>query len=218
MKRLGLLTFVALHFLHLQGQGVTGSLSAGWALATSFGGYQDSGSYYKNSLQGGPKFGLDVGYMVDRKFSADFSLTYQNTSMPVDARYNGSDYSKTLRVDLMWIQAGGTSYFPANHFEFMFGTHLGVGLYRFLDLPPSKKEAPVRFAWSVRGGMGYLFTERVGMNIRADALFSTDPLREEFATPGLSNGSNGFNYFFQFSFSSGIIIRMFKDPNPKRKK
>ena len=66
--------------------------------------------------------------------------------------------------------------------------------------------------------MGYLFTERVGMNIRADALFSTDPLREEFATPGLSNGSNGFNYFFQFSFSSGIIIRMFKDPNPKRKK
>ena len=65
--------------------------------------------------------------------------------------------------------------------------------------------------------MGYFFSKTVGLIVRTDALFSTDPLREQFATPGLSNGKTGFNTFFQLNVSTGITVRFFRFPEKAKK-
>jgi hypothetical protein len=96
---------------------------------------------------------------------------------------------------------------PAGNFNLFFGTHAGICIYHFYD---SVDKSSSRFAWSVRGGMGYLITKRIGINLRADALFSMDPLKEKFSTPGLSDGKTGFSYFFQFGCSAGITISLAK--------
>ena len=203
--------------IHCRGQGAIVNVNTGYALGCSFGGYHDTSDYYQNNINGGVKFGLDLGYQVDKNFAVDLSLSFQKTTMPIEAHFNGNDLSQTLRAALLWVQAGGTSYFPANHFEFLFGTYLGVVVYHFYDLPPSNRYAPVRFAWSVKGGMGYFATKTVGLIVRTDALFSTDPLREQFATPGLSNGKTGFNTFFQLNITTGVTVRLFRVPEKTKK-
>ena len=127
--------------------------------------------------------------------------------MSLATHNNGNDHLENFNIKLLWIQVGGTSYLPAGHAEFLLGTYIGVGVYNFSDLQSLSNTAPVRLAWSIRGGMGYYVTKNVGLNVGVDGLFSTDPLKEKFATPGLANGKTGFSYFFQFSMSGGISVR-----------
>gem|GEM_PF-3705108 len=104
--------------LHLQGQGIVSNVYTGYAFGCSFDAYENGSDYYKNTIDGSFKYGLDLGYKIDRSFSVDLSLQYQNTKMPVEAHNNGNNISQILNLALLWIMVGGTSYLPANHFEF----------------------------------------------------------------------------------------------------
>jgi len=196
-------------FLFSTAQKIVCNLNTGYAFGCSFDAYHDTANYYAASIDPGIKYGLDLGYKLDRNFSFDLSLQYQNAMVPSNVHYNGNNLSQTLQVNVLWIQAGGTSYLPANHFEFTLGTYLGMGVYRFSELPTSDRNSFARFGWSVRGGCGYYFSKRIGLNVRSDALFSTDPLSKPFSTPGLSNGKTGYTFFFQFGLSTGLTILLF---------
>jgi hypothetical protein len=212
MKSFFTLVFFLLVYIHAQCQGMMANVGIGYTFRCTFDAYHDTSNSYTASIKEDFKYSLDIGYRVDRNFSANLSLQYQNTTVHADVHYNANRFSPDLQVALVWIQGGGTSYFPANQFELFFGTYIGMGFYHFYDSPSSaSKNNPVRFAWSVRGGMGYFINKRVGVNVRADALFSTDPLSEQYATPGLSNNKTGFNGITQLGVTSGITILLFKE-------
>jgi hypothetical protein len=191
----------------LQGQGMIANLNLGYTATCSFESYHDTSSYYSASIQNSRKYGIDLGNKIDKFFSADLSLQYQSTLLPANIHYNGIDHSQDYHVAMIWMLVGGTTYLPAGNFDLFFGTHAGVCIYHFYD---SVDKSSSRFAWSVRGGFGYLITKRIGINFRGDALFSMDPLKEKFSTPGLSNGKTGFSYFFQFGCLAGITISLSK--------
>jgi hypothetical protein len=197
-------------FFYSKGQKVLVNLNTGYGFTCNFDAYHDTSAYYAASVNQGVKYGLDAGYMPDRFFSADLSLMYQRTTLPASYHYAGIDHAQNYNISLLWVMAGGTSYLPIGNVDLFFGTHIGICAYHFFDSIAVKKNA-ARFAWSVRGGFCYFFTKRVGVNIRADALFSTDPLKEEFYTPG---DNTGFSYFFQFGFSTGFTINL---SAPKKK-
>jgi hypothetical protein len=198
-------------FFHAGSQGIIANLNSGIASGYSLDAYHDTSTFYSAAIKRGTKFGMNVGYKIDRFFSVDLSLQYQPTDISVALHHNGNDLVQVSPVDLLWVQAGGTSYLPAGHFEFLIGSYLGMGFYHFRDFPVLNKSSSIRFAWSVKGGMGYYITKNLGINFAVDGLFSTDPLKKRFATPGLSNGETGFSYFFQLSFSGGIIIKLFSE-------
>jgi hypothetical protein len=211
------LTFTAFFvFQFTQGQGWIGHFNMGYASGYSLDAYQDTSSYYTVNIQPNMKYGMYLGYKVDRYFSVDVSMQYEKAPMGLATHNNGNDHHEDFSIQLLWLQVGGTSYLPAGHFEFLLGSYLGAGMYKFSELQSLSNTAPVRFAWSFRGGMGYYITKNVGLNINTDALFSTDPLKEKFATPGLSNGKTGFSYFFQFTVSGGLTIRIL--PSKKKSK
>lgn len=203
---LGILLFLVGNVV---GQGMLFNLNMGYCFSSSFEAYKDTSNYYKATLQEGMKYGLDMGYMIDRNFSVNLSLQYQKASMLTDVHASGNNFLQTIPVDLLWIQAGGTSYLPFGHFNAFFGTYLGAGVYNFRNAPSITKNSPLRFAWSVRSGLGYFVTKKIGINTRVDALFSTDPLTQQFATPGLDKGKTGFNSIFQFSLAGGITVLLF---------
>ena len=197
-------------FCFSQNQGILINLNSGYAFGCTFEAFHDTGNYYTDSVKGGIKYGIDVGYQIDRNFSAELTMMYQNTTMPVDGHSNGHDISQTVNIQLLWVMVGGTSYFPANRFEFLLGTHVGAVVYHLKDLAAADNKYPVRFAWAVKGGMAFFFNRHVGFNVRADALFSTDPLNQQFSTPGISDHKSGYSYFFQFGLTTGFIIRLFQ--------
>jgi|GEM_PF-5402922 len=45
----------------------------------------------------------------------------------------------------------------------------------------------------MKGGLAYYITKNIGLKVQTDVLFSTDPLKEQVATPGLSTGKTGFS-------------------------
>src|SRR5688572_4594495 len=139
-----LLALVALLCLssYIRGQGMIANAGVGYVFRCSFDSYHDTANSYTASIKEGVKYSLDVGYKIDRNFSANLSLQYQNTTVYGDIRYNANTLSPALQVALTWIQAGGTSFFPAGNFELFFGTHIGIGIYHFLDIPPSGKNDP----------------------------------------------------------------------------
>jgi hypothetical protein len=218
MKKILALTAVTFSYFCSQGQGLIINLKSGYGFGCTFEAYNDTSNYYTDSISGGIKYGLDVGYQVDRNFSAELTLMYQNTTMPVWGKYNGTDISQRVNIQLLWIMVGGTSYFPANRVEFLLGTHVGAGVYHLKDLAAASHKYPLRFAWEVNGGMAYFFSKNVGINVKGEASFSTDPLNQQFATPGLSNHKSGFSYFFQFGLSGGFIIRFFRFPDKSKRK
>ena len=210
MKILPLLLLFLVLDSNAQNKGIMANFGIGYTFRCSFDAYHDTSNSYAAAIKEGFKYSLDIGYKVDRNFSANLSLQYQNTTVQADLRYNARNFSAAWQVELFWIQVGGTSYFSAGNFELFFGTHIGIGIYQFSDLPSLNINDPVSFAWSVRGGLGYFISKRIGINARADALFSTDPLSEQFATPGLSNGKTGFNGITQLGLSAGFTILLFK--------
>jgi hypothetical protein len=212
MKKLSLLAALLFLFHYSKGQskqGMTLNLTTGYCFSSSFEAYKDSSTSYKATLEKGMKYGLDLGYVIDKNFSVNLSFQYQKASMQADVRTRGNNFQQILPVDLLWIQAGGTSYLPFGRFNVFLGTYLGLGLYNFRNAPAVDKNSPARFAWSVRSGLGYFITKRVGINARVDALFSTDPLTKQFSTPGLDEGKTGFNSIFQFSIAGGITVLLF---------
>ncbi|HET7898909.1 MAG TPA: hypothetical protein VFL47_14590, partial [Flavisolibacter sp.] len=142
---------------------------------------------------------------------------YQRTTVHADARYAGTNISPDIKTSLWWIQAGGTSFLTAGHLILFLGTYAGVGLYHFSDLPSSPGKSPVRFAWSVRAGTGFFITRRIALNVRGDAIFTTDPLSKEFSDPSAPEGHTGYNSFSQLSFLAGITYQFFQSaPKPRQ--
>src|SRR3954468_6898865 len=127
MKRILSLFILSLSFSFCfsQNKGILINLNSGYAFGCTFEAFHDTGNYYTDSVKGGIKYGIDVGYQIDRNFSAELTMMYQNTTMPVDGHSNGHDISQTVNIQLLWVMVGGTSYFPANRFEFLLGTHVG---------------------------------------------------------------------------------------------
>jgi hypothetical protein len=208
-----LLTFIALFSFYTSvGQGMFCHLNAGYNFGCSFDAYQDSANYYSDTINGGIKYSINLGYKIDRNFSVDLLIQYQNATMPVAVLNRGHNFSQTLHANLLWILAGGTSHLPSKHFDFLIGTLVGIGLYNFRDLPVGMKNTPIRFAWALKGGIGYYFNKNIGFNIQTDVLFSTDALKKQFATPGLNNGNTGFSIISQFGLTAGITIQLFHGP------
>ena len=68
-------------FSYAEGQGLTFNLNIGQCFSSSFEAYKDTATSYKATLEEGMKYGLDMGYVIDRNFSVNLSFQYQKASM-----------------------------------------------------------------------------------------------------------------------------------------
>ena len=145
-----------------------------------------------------------------------FELQYlnQQTTAPItylDGNFGGGQIQNTT-FDLSenWIMLNGTNYFPVSEVaEPFFGFGIGMGIFNADNPDNGKSQNATKFAWSLRGGSNFWFSEKVGIRIQASLMSAVQGAGGGlyFGTGGAGAGVSTYSTMYQFGFDGGLVFK-----------
>ncbi len=215
MKKLSMLFVMALIAGTAFSQELRLNTYAGYVFDDKVDNYYSSTSYYEGKILGGFRWGAGIEYQLPNTTKA-FELQYlrQDTTAPVtylDLDGFGPDVkSTTFDLSTNWIMLNGTNYFPVSEVaEPYFGFGIGMAIFDTYN-PDSKKEnGATKFAWALRGGSNFWFSEKVGLKVQASLMSAVQGAGGGmyFGTGGVGAGVSTYSTMYQFGFDGGLVFR-----------
>ena len=144
-------------------------------------------------------------------------LTYSRQDVDVSATYGYYDsrgrYVTTTegtKAAMNYVFIGGNRLFPIPNNEklnMFTGFDLGVG---WLAPSESQYSTMTKFSMGLKGGMKYMFSDKIGMRLQANLNFPVTNLGAGImiSSSGASAGVTGYVPILQFGFNGGIIINL----------
>ncbi|GAA0879375.1 hypothetical protein GCM10009119_23430 [Algoriphagus jejuensis] len=188
---------------------------AGYVFDDKVDSYYSSSSYYEGKIKGGLRWGAGLEYLLPGTTKA-FELQYlrQDTNAPVtyvDSGILGGNLQSTdFDLSSNWIMLNGTNYFPVSEVaEPFFGFGIGMAIFDTFNPDNGNSNGATKFAWALRGGSNFWFSEKVGLRVQASLMSAVQGAGGGlyFGTGGAGAGVSTYSTMYQFGFDGGIVFR-----------
>ncbi len=129
------------------------------------------GSYIK--AEANDQYGLSVAVEMDDDLMVGVAYTRMSTELNIRDRLVNEGREATLSdLNFDWILLEGTRYFQTGKVRPFAGGGLGMVIISpqnvDFDLAPRGLESQTRFAFSFKGGVNIMFSDRVGLNLQGN--------------------------------------------------
>lgn len=188
---------------------------AGYVFDDKVDSYYSSTSYYEGKILGGFRWGAGIEYQLPNTTKA-FELQYlrQDTTAPItylDYDGFGNDVrNTTFDLSTSWIMLNGTNYFPVSEVaEPYFGFGIGMAIFDTYNPDNRNENGATKFAWALRGGSNFWFSEKVGLKVQASLMSAVQGAGGGlyFGTGGAGAGVSTYSTMYQFGFDGGLVFR-----------
>lgn len=188
---------------------------AGYVFDDQVDSYYSSSSYYEGKILGGLRWGAGLEYQLPGTTKA-FELQYlrQDTSVPLsylDPGIGGGTLQQTeFDLSANWIMLNGTNYFQVSEIAEPFvGFGIGMGIFDARNTNNGTENGATKFAWALRGGSNFWFSEKAGVRIQASLMSAVQGAGGGlyFGTGGAGAGVSTYSTMYQFGFDGGIVFR-----------
>lgn len=188
---------------------------AGYVFDDKVDSYYSNSSYYEGKIMGGLRWGAGIEYQLPGTTKA-FELQYlrQDTNAPVtyvDSGILGGQIQTTdFDLSANWIMLNGTNYFPVSEVaEPYFGFGIGMAIFDTYNPDNKNSNGATKFAWALRGGSNFWFSEKVGLKVQASLMSAVQGAGGGlyFGTGGAGAGVSTYSTMYQFGFDGGIVFR-----------
>jgi opacity protein-like surface antigen len=215
MKKISLIFVLALLAGTGYAQEIRLNTYAGYVFDDKVDNYYSSSSYFEGKILGGFRWGAGLEYHLPGTTKA-FELQYlrQDTSAPItylDGSLGGGQVQRsTFDLAENWVMLNGTNYFPVGDVaEPYFGFGVGMGIFAATNPDNRRTQNATKFAWSLRGGSNFWFSEKVGLKVQASLISAVQGAGGGlyFGTGGAGAGVSTYSTMFQFGFDGGLVFR-----------
>jgi hypothetical protein len=165
---------------------------------------------YKDSEQ----WGITLGFETFDETMVEISYIHQGTSVNIRDVVLSPFEARLADVSGDWIMIGGTKYFPTGKLRPFFGGALGLAIFS-----PSKENRDIinrsissetKFAFSFKGGVNIMFSDRVGLNLQGNLMFPVNwgGVYVSGGTGGVGAGVSLGSTTIIGGFSTGLVFRL----------
>ena len=129
------------------------------------------GSYIK--AESSDQYGISMAVEMDDDLMVGVAYTRMSTELNIrDGRVNDGIEATLSDLNFDWILLEGTRYFQTGKVRPFAGGGLGMVIVSpqnvDFDLRPNGLESQTRFAFSFKGGVNIMFSDRVGLNLQGN--------------------------------------------------
>jgi len=168
------------------------------------------GGYFKLADSG--QFGITVGVDTYTDIMAEISYMRQDSELRIQDVVYAPFEKRLADISLDWIQIGATKYFQTDKVRPFFGAALGLVIINPKNQDPSILPVGVgsttNFAFSFKGGLNYMFSKRVGLNLQGNLLFPVNwgGFYVGGGSGGVSGGVSVSSTSIIGGFSGGLVF------------
>ena len=160
------------------------------------------------------QWGLTIGYETFDNTMIEISYVHMSTSVNLRDEFLSPIKSKLADLSADWIMAGGVQYFPYGRLRPFFGGALGIVIFNpsneNRDITNMSFSSETRFAFSFKGGINIMFSDRIGLNLQGNLMFPVNwgGFYVAAGSGGLSSGVSVSSTTLIGGFSGGLVFRI----------
>ncbi len=203
-KQISLLVFTALFSWVVGAQTYEFTPSYGYQFGTKL---NYNGGYFK--MQDGGQFGINLAVELQTGMMLDISYYNMNSEVKIKDVFLAPIETRLADVNLDWFFVGATRYFKPGPLKPFFGGGLGLVVISPKNENPSlggSFSSETRFAFSFKGGVNYMISEVIGINLQGNLFLPVNYGGFYVGTGGVGI-STGSTLIFG-GFSGGLVFRI----------
>ena len=209
LLRVSLLLLTVLALQNTNAQGVEITASYGY----QFGSKLNYGSNYLK-IDDSDQFGVVLGYEVRPGIMAELSYIHHGTELRIRDRIVAPGEVRLSDLSADWFQIGASKYFKTDKVKPFVGGGMGL-----LFLAPKNENRAIisgsldnrtKFAFSFKGGVNIMLSEKVGINLQGNLLFPVEwgGVYIGAGTGGVSSGAALSSTTIIAGFSGGLVFKL----------
>ncbi len=158
------------------------------------------------------QFGLSVAYGLDDNMKIGLSYTRMGTELRIRDRIVSPAENRLSDLNFDWFQLGATRYFQTGKVRPFGGGGLGFVVISPQDvnrlIAPRGLDSTTRFAFSFKGGVNIMFSERVGLNLQGNLFLPIEwgGVYVGGGPGGISTGVSAGTTTIMGGFSAGLVF------------
>ncbi len=172
-------------------------------------------NYGSNYLRfdSGSQAGVVLGFETANELMAELTYIYQNADVNIRDVVISPQESYLADLQAHWIQIGGTRYFRDDNIKPFLGGGLGLTVYspsdENFDIVNRSLDNETVFSFHFKGGVNFMLSEVVGINLRADLMFPVNwgGFYVGGGTGGVGAGVTVSSTAVVGAFSGGLVFR-----------
>lgn len=200
---------VLLIFTFFNGQSQTVEIIPSYGY--QFGTKLNYGSNYLKATDS-DQYGLWVGYGLNDDLKVGLSYTRMATELRIRDRIISPSEAMLSDLNFDWFQLGATRYFQTGSVRPFLGAGAGFVVISPQNvnriLAPLGLESTTRFAFNVKGGVNFMFSDRVGLNLQGNLFVPVTwgGLYIAGGSGGVSTGVSAGSTTVMGGFSAGLVF------------
>ena len=165
---------------------------------------------YKDSEQ----WGITLGFETFDETMVELSYIHQGTTINIRDIILSPNERRLADVSGDWIMLGGTKYFPTGKLRPFVGGSLGLAFFspsnENRDIINKSISSETKFAFSFKGGVNIMFSDRVGLNLQGNLMFPVNwgGVYVSGGTGGVGAGVSLGSTTVIGGFSTGLVFRL----------
>ncbi|MEI6866077.1 hypothetical protein [Flavicella sp.] len=203
-------TFTIKSFIIVALLTITYSIQAQTVELTASYGYQfgSKSSYgYNNYVKfnDSDQFSLTIGVDMFQGIMTEVTYTHQSTEI---INREGGATQRLMDLNADWIMVGASKYLTKDKLRPFLGAGVGMAIFNPNNEIRSVGSVDTKFylAFSVKGGVNYMITEQLGINIQANLMVPIQWGGVYIGTGG--SGVSGTSNILIGGFSGGLVYRL----------
>ncbi len=158
------------------------------------------------------QFGLSVAYGLDDNMKIGLSYTRMGTELRIRDRIVSPAENRLSDLNFDWFQLGATRYFQTGKVRPFAGGGLGFVVISPQDvnrlIATRGLDSTTRFAFSFKGGVNIMFSERVGLNLQGNLFLPIEwgGVYVGGGPGGISTGVSAGTTTIMGGFSAGLVF------------
>jgi len=144
----------------------------------------------------------------------EISYFHQGTELNIRDVFYGPSENRLADLAMDWIMVGGTKYFPSGNMRPFLGGALGMVIFSESNEDTSFVNSPLggstKFAFSFKGGVNIMFSDRIGLNLQGNLMFPVEwgGAYVGGGTGGIGGGVGLSSTTLIVGFSGGLVFRI----------
>jgi hypothetical protein len=193
------------------------NLYGGYVLDDKFESFENPYNYFNGKIKGGFQYGAGVELVLPPFNGVELLYIGQQTTAPTSYYPENStpgETTKVLDLTFNYLLVGFNRYFlkEGSKVEPFGGLAAGVLLANAHDPATNADRDATKFSWAIRAGANFYMSEKFGLKFHTMLLSTTQAAGGTlyFGSGGYGPGTTTASSMLQFSFSAGIVYRIFK--------
>jgi opacity protein-like surface antigen len=159
-------------------------------------------------------FGISLGYEIRSNYMLEVTYINMSTELRIRDRIASPSESRLSDLNADWFMLGGTRYFGNDKVRPFFGGQIGFSVFSpdnvDRDIAPRGLDSVTKFSFGLKGGVVFMFSDRVGLNLQGNLLFPVEwgGFYVGAGTGGVSSGVNVGSTIVMGGFSGGLVFRL----------